>query len=191
MRDRKWTRREVLKTSTAVAAGVLFAEPIRAAAPAPTSVTPALIDAAGKEGKVSFYSALELNVAERLGKTFEAKYPGIAVRVERSGAERIFQRIAQEQGSGINAVDVANSTDPAHYLDWKARDWLAPYLPDDVAQHFPADQVDPDGMYATSCGWIEAIGYNSNLVKRDDAPKGYADLLDPKWQGQIFKTHSG
>jgi len=129
MRDRTWTRRDVLKTSTAVAAGVLFAEPIRAAAPPPTSVTPALIEAARKEGKVSYYSALELNVAERLGKAFEAKYPGIAVGVERSGAERIFQRIAQEQASSINAVDVANSTDPAHYLDWKGRDWLAPYSP--------------------------------------------------------------
>src|ERR1700676_5599503 len=114
MQNRKWTRCELLKTSPGLAAGVLFAEPVRGAAPPPASVTPALIEAARKEGKVSYYSALELNVAERLGKAFEAKYPGIAVRVERSGAERIFQRIAQEQGSGINAVDVANSTDPAH-----------------------------------------------------------------------------
>jgi len=191
MRNRQWSRRDVLKTSTALAAGALFAEPVRAAAPPPTTVTPELIEAARKEGKISYYSALELNVAERLGKAFEAKYPGIAVRVERSGAERIYQRIAQEQGSGINAVDVANSTDPAHYLDWKSKDWLAPYLPDDVAKHFPPDQVDPDGLYATSCGWIETIGYNTNLVKPDDAPKGYADLLDPKWQGKIVKAHPG
>ena len=53
-------------------------------------VTPALIEAAKKEGKVSFYTALELSTAERLARTFEAKYPGISVRVERSGAERIF-----------------------------------------------------------------------------------------------------
>src|SRR3979409_2289523 len=191
MRDQKWTRRDVLKTSTGVAAGALFAEPVQAAAPPPTAVTPALVEAARKEGRLSYYSALELNVAERLGKSFEAKYPGIAVRVERSGAERIFQRIAQEQGSGINAVDVANSTDPAHYLDWKKRDWLEPYLPDDVAKHFPADQFDADGMYATSCAWLEAIGYNTNLVKRDDAPKSYADLLDPKWVGKIVKGHPG
>ena len=191
MQNRKWSRRDLLKTSTALAAGMLFAEPVRAAAPPPTSVTPELIAAARKEGKISYYSALELNVAERLGKEFEAKYPGIAVHVERSGAERIYQRIAQEQASGINAVDVANSTDPAHYLDWKAKDWLAPYVPDDVAKHFPADQVDPDGLYATSCGWIEAIGYNTNLVKAEDAPKSYADLLDPKWQGKIVKAHPG
>src|ERR1700742_533125 len=184
MKTRKWSRREVLKTSAGLAAGTLFAEPIRAAAPPPSSVTPELIEAARKEGKISYYSALELNVAERLAKAFEAKYPGISVHVERSGAERIYQRIAQEQGSGINAIDVANSTDPAHYLDWKGKDWLAAYLPDDVAKHFPPDQFDPGGLWATSCAWMEVIGYNTNLVKPEDAPRCYADLLDPKWQGK-------
>src|SRR3954447_407931 len=191
MRFRQWSRRELLKASAASAAGLVFAESLRAAAPQASAVTPALIEAAKKEGKLSFYSALELNVAERIARTFEAKYPGIAVRVERSGAERIFQRIAQEQGSGIKAVDVANSTDPAHYLEWKKNDWLAPYVPADVARHFPADQFDPDGLYATSCAWTEAIGYNTNLVKREDAPKSYADLLDPKWQGKMVKGHPG
>jgi iron(III) transport system substrate-binding protein len=191
MRFRPWSRRELLKLSAASAAGMLFAEPLRAAAPPASSVTPALIEAARKEGKLSFYSALELNVAERVARTFEAKYPGIAVRVERSGAERIFQRIAQEQGSGIKAVDVANSTDAAHYLDWKKNDWIEPYLPEEVAKHFPADQVDADGKYATVCAWIEAIGYNTDLVKREEAPKGYADLLDPKWRGKIVKAHPG
>ena len=191
MRFRQWSRRELLKVSAASAAGVLFAEPLRAAPPPSASVTPALIEAARKEGKVSFYSALELNVAERVARTFEAKYPGIMVRVERSGAERIFQRIAQEQGSGIKAVDVANSTDVAHYLDWRKNDWLQPYLPEEVAKHFPADQIDPDSTYATVCAWLEAIGYNTDLVKREDAPKGYAGLLDPKWRGKIVKAHPG
>jgi iron(III) transport system substrate-binding protein len=191
MRTGMWSRRELFKVSTALAAGALFAEPVKAAPPPAAEITPELIAAAGKEGKLSYYSALELNVAERLAKAFEAKYPGLSVHVERSGAERIFQRIAQEQGSGINAVDVANSTDPAHYLDWKGKDWLAPYLPDDVAKYFPADQVDPDGTYATSCGWIETIGYNTNLVKAEEAPKSYADLLDAKWQGKIVKAHPG
>ena len=191
MRTPNWTRRRLLKVSTASVAGLLFAEPLKAAPPPASEVTPALIEAAKKEGKLSFYSALELNTAERLARTFEAKYPGIAVRVERSGAERIFQRIAQEQGSGINAVDVANSTDPAHYLEWKKNDWLAPYLPSDVVQHFPADQIDPDGMFATACAWTEAIGYNTTLVKREEAPKSYADLLDPKWSGKMVKAHPG
>jgi iron(III) transport system substrate-binding protein len=191
MPDRSWTRRDLLKASTASVMGLLFAEPLTAAAPSATEVTPALVEAARKEGKLSFYSALELNTAERLARAFEAKYPGITVRVERSGAERIFQRIAQEQGSGIKAVDVANSTDPAHYLEWKKNDWLAPYLPSEIVQHFPPDQIDPDGLYATACAWTEAIGYNTSLVKREEAPKSYADLLDPKWTGKMVKAHPG
>ncbi len=189
MRKRSWSRRQVLGASAGAAASALFAEPLRAAAPQPATVTPDLIAAARKEGKVSYYAAIELGVAERLGKMFEAKYPGIAVRVERSGAERIFQRIAQEQGSGIHAVDIANSTDVAHYLEWKKNSWLAPYLPEGVAEHFPADQIDPDGMYATACAWFDTIGYNTKLVKADEAPKSYADLLDPKWQGKLVKGH--
>src|SRR5438046_10210393 len=46
-------------------------------------------------------------------------------------------------------------------------------------------------MPAASCAWREAIGYNTGLVKREDAPKSYADLLDPKWQGKIVKGHPG
>src|ERR1700678_935382 len=68
VQDRKWSRREVLTASTVSVAGALFAQPSRAAAPPPTAVTPALIDAARKEGKISYYAAIELNVAERPGK---------------------------------------------------------------------------------------------------------------------------
>src|SRR4029077_10402714 len=94
------SRRYVLKGSGAIAAAV-FASPLRAQAPAPEPVTPALLDAARKEGKLVFYTAMDLHLAERLGRTFEQKHPGIAVRVERSGAERVFQRIDQEYRSNI------------------------------------------------------------------------------------------
>ena len=185
---RQWSRREMLGASAGAMAGVVFAEPVKAAI-SPSAVTPELIEAARKEGKLSYYAAIEINVAERLGKMFEAKYPGIPVRVERSGAERIFQRIAQENDSGIHAVDVANSTDVSLYLEWKKNGWLGAYLPEEVVKNFPADQFDPEGMYATSCAWLEVIGYNTNLVKAEEAPKSYADLLVPKWQGKLVKGH--
>ena len=185
------SRRAVLKAGVAFGAASVFAQPLKAAAPPPAAVTPALIEAARKEGKASFYTALELNTSERLARAFEAKYPGIAIRVERSGAERVFQRIAQEQSSRIYAVDVVCSTDPSHFIDWTGKNWVEPYVTEDMARHFPRDQVDPDGMHATLCAWLEVIGYNTNLVKPEDAPKSYADLLDPKWQGKIAKGHPG
>jgi iron(III) transport system substrate-binding protein len=179
----------VLKASTALAAGAVFAGPVRAAAPASTAVNTALIEAARKEGKVALYSALDLSLSEKLAKAFETTHPGIAVRVERSGAERIFQRIGQEQTSSIQAVDVVLSTDAAHFVSWKHSGWLAPYVPEDAARHFPPDGVDVDGMYASLCVSLSVIGYNTNLIKREDAPKSFVDLLDPKWRGRLVKGH--
>jgi ABC-type Fe3+ transport system substrate-binding protein len=165
MRNVTFSRRDVLKSSVGLAA-TTFATPLKAAAPEPSAITPALVDAARKEGKLAFYTAMDLPVAERLAKTFEAKFPGIAVRVERSGAERVFQRIGQEQDSGIHAVDVVNSADASHFIVWKRNGWLAPYLPEEVAKYFPADYFDPDGLYATTRVWLSSLGYNTALVKK-------------------------
>src|SRR5262245_39858838 len=99
---KKLTKRDVLRGAGALGFSA-FAVRV-AAAPAAEAVTPALIEAAKKEGKISFYTAMDLEFAERLGKAFETKYPGITVRVERSGAERVFTRIAQEYSSSIRAV---------------------------------------------------------------------------------------
>ncbi len=189
--QKNFSRRDVLKTSAAAIGGAVFAQPLRAAAPAATPLTPALIEAARKEGKIAFYSALELNVSEKLARAFEAKYPGVSARVERSGAERVFQRINQEQDSRINGCDLVCSTDPAHFIFWKRKDLVAPYVPEEVAKNLPPDRINPDGTSATVCAWFSVIGYNTDLVKPEEAPKSYADLLDPKWKGKIVKGHPG
>jgi iron(III) transport system substrate-binding protein len=189
MRERKISRRDILKATTVLTIGSVFPEPLNAATPEPSAVTPTLIEAAQKEGKVSFYTAMDLLVAERLGKAFEAKYSGVTVRVERAGSERIFQRVGQERQSRINAVDVVCSLDPAHFLSWTRTGWLASYVPEDVAKHFQSEYVGADGMYASVCAWLSVIGYNTNMVKGQDAPRSFLDLLDPKWMGKIVKAH--
>jgi iron(III) transport system substrate-binding protein len=193
----RFSRRDLLTASTAAAAGVLASHagelmrPARAQtrATAAEPITPALVEAAKKEGKLAFYTAMDLPVAEKFAKTFEAKFPGVTVRVERSGAERVFQRIGQEMESGIHAVDVVNSADGAHFIVWKRNDWLAPYLPEEVARHYPAQYYDPDGLWVTTRVWLSSLGYNTNLVKPEEAPKSFADLLDPKWMGKMVKAH--
>jgi iron(III) transport system substrate-binding protein len=182
------TRRDILKGSAALGLTV-FASPLKAAAPEPVAITPALIEAANKEGKVIFYSSMDLPVGEKLGKAFEAKYPGIAVQIERSGSERLFQRVAQEYGSNIHAADVINSSDASHFISWKKNGWMAPFVSEDIAQHFLPEFRDPDGMSATSRIYLSSIAYNTNLVKPEDAPKSFADLLDPKWAGKMVKGH--
>jgi len=190
MKTKNLSRRDVLKGTTALGLTV-FAAPARAAPPPAEPVTPALIEAARKEGKIVFYTSIDLPVAERVAKAFEAKYSGIACRVERSGAERVFQRIGQEYSSRIHAVDVVQSSDAAHFIVWKRDGILAAYVPEDVAKYYPAEHKDADGMFATFRAWLCVIAYNTNLVKAEDAPKSFADLLDPKWAGKIVKAHPG
>jgi iron(III) transport system substrate-binding protein len=185
----RFSRRTLLK-GVALTGAALSTRGV-SAAPAAEAVTSALIEAARKEGKVVWYTSIDLAVAEKIAKSFEAKYPGIAVRVERSGAERVFQRIGQEYASKIYGVDVVNSSDAAHFVSWKRDGLLAPYVPEDVAKFYPAEHRDADGMFATFRVMLSIIGYNTNLVRPADAPKSFADLLDPKWKGKIVKSHPG
>src|SRR4051812_20065299 len=189
MKQRNITRRNVLKGSAALALGTVFASPVRAQAPAPVAISPALVEAARKEGKVVFYSSMDLPVGEKLGKAFEAAYPGISVQIERSGSERLFQRVGQEFESNIHAADIINTSDASHIISWKKNGWLMPFVPEDVAKHFPENYRDPDGMSATSRIYLSSIAYNTKLVKPEDAPKSFADLLDPKWAGKMVKGH--
>ncbi len=152
--------------------------------------TPAIVAAAEKEGKVVWYTAVDVKVAEAVAKVFRAEYPKIDLDVERSGSERVFQRITQEFESNIHNVDVVNSSDASHFLLWKQQNLLAKHVAPDV-QRFPAQYRDPDGYYAVWRASLSVMGYNTNLVKPDEAPKGYADLLDPKWKGKLVKSHPG
>jgi iron(III) transport system substrate-binding protein len=187
----KFTRRDVLTGSSALAVGATFSTRVLSAAPPATAVTPALIEAAKKEGKVVWYTSVDLPLAEKVAKAFEAKYPGVAVRVERSGAERVFQRIGQEYASNIHACDVVNSSDAAHSIVWKKGNLLEAFVPEDVAKFYPAAHKDVDGQFASFRVWVCIIAYNTNLVKKEDAPKSFADLLDPKWKGKLVKAHPG
>jgi iron(III) transport system substrate-binding protein len=171
MRKITFSRRDVL-TSTAALAATTFAAPLKAAAPEPSAITPALLGAARREGKAVWYAAMDLPVAEKLARGFEAKYPGIAVRIERTGSERQFQRLAQEYAANIFAADVIHAS-----------------VPEEVARLFPPEHRDPDGYFATARVSVVSLGYNTDLVKPQDAPKSFVDLLDPKWMNRIVKAH--
>ncbi len=88
MTSNKFARRDVLKGATALTAagmgGTIFAAPVRAQAPAAAAITPALIEAAKKEGKVVFYTAMDLTLAQRLGRSFEAASSRVSRRSNRA-----------------------------------------------------------------------------------------------------------
>src|SRR6202012_85339 len=142
------TRREIIKTAAALGLSAFgssaLATRVLAAGPEPVAITPDLIEAAKKEGKVILYSSMDLPVGEKLGKASEAKYPGIEIQIERSGSERLFQRLGQEFPSNIHACDVVNSSDASHFITWKRNNLLGPFTTEDIAQHFLPAYRDPE-----------------------------------------------
>ena len=179
------SRRAVLTASV----GFAVAGSAKAARPDPAVVTPALIAAAKQEGTIAWYTADDLVLATKVSKSFEAKY-GMTVQLERSGAERIYQRIGQEYSSDISAVDVATTSDLGHTVSWRKSGWLAPFVPAEAA-HWTDAAIAPDGSYLVDKFTLVVVGYNTRLVKPADAPKSWTDLLDPKWQGKMVKAHPG
>jgi iron(III) transport system substrate-binding protein len=148
-----------------------------------------LVAAANREGSVVFYTAVDLAVSLKLANTFMQRYPQIHVQVERTGAERLTQRVMQEYDAKIKAVDVVDSSDSSGLLDWKDRGWLAKFLPANVLKMWPKDEQDADQRFATFRAHVSVMGYNTKQVRPENAPKSFADLLDPKWRGRIVKAH--
>jgi iron(III) transport system substrate-binding protein len=171
--------------------GALLPTLAAAQAPAAYDATPALVAAAVKEGKVVWYSATDVLVAEKLARSFEAKYPGVKVQVERAGAERLFQRINQEYGSKIYTADVIETSDAVHFIHFKRSGWLQPAVPTDVANFWPKEYRDPDGQFAAYRAHLSVIAYNTKLIPKEQAPRSHAELLDPKWSGKLVKAHPG
>lgn len=171
--------------------GLFGVAPAAAQTPSTYEITPELVEAATKEGTVVFYTATDVAVAEKVGAAFETRFPGIKVKVERSGSERVFQRLSQEYGSQIHNADVVETSDAVHFVLFKRNGWLEQAVPAEVAKLWPANAKDPDGYYAAYRAHLSVIAYNTKQVKPEDAPKSHADLLLPKWRGRIVKAHPG
>jgi iron(III) transport system substrate-binding protein len=160
---------------------------------APARVSPASfvvpdVAKAKAEGLVVFYTSVDVSVAERLARDFQSKY-GIKVQVERTGSERVFQRIGQEMGSNLHVVDVVNTSDAANFLVWKNSGWLASVRFEEIERYWPPQFRDRDGAFATWRATLSPIAYNASLVKPAEAPKTWADLLQPQWKGKLVKAH--
>jgi iron(III) transport system substrate-binding protein len=156
----------------------------------PVSAQDARVEAAKKEGKVVWYTSLALPTAEKIGKLFEAAYPGIKVEVQRTGSQRILQRVMQEMQANLKLVDVIHTSDAGHFVLLKEKKLLMKYSPAGI-DVFPAGFKDKDGYYFTLRATVNVIAYNTKLVPAAEAPKGWKDLLDPKWRGKMVTAHPG
>lgn len=148
------------------------------------------LEAAKKEGKVVWYTSLALPSAEKVAKLFEAAHPGVKVEVHRTGSERILSRVMQELQANIKNADVVHTSDAGHFVLLKNKNLLMKYTPAGV-DGFPAGFKDKDGFYYGLRATVSVIAYNTKALSAAEAPKGWKDLLDPRWKGKMVTAHPG
>ena len=147
-----------------------------------------LVDAARKEGTVVWYTSVETSVAEEIARKFEAKFAGVKVDVNRTGSERVMQRVLQEAEANVKAVDVIHTSDAGNFVDLKNRNMLAKYVPAAV-EKYPASFKNSDGFYFVWRSSMAVPAYNPKLIPAQDTPGTWQDLLDPKWKGKMVSAH--
>ena len=148
------------------------------------------LEAARKEGKVVWYTSLALTSSEKVAKLFEAAYPGVKVEVQRTGSQRILQRMMQELQANIHNVDVVHTSDAGHYVLLKEKKLLMRYTPAGV-DAFAAGFKDKDGYHYGLRATVNVIAYNTKAIPAAEAPRTWKDLLDPKWRGRLVTAHPG
>ena len=145
-------------------------------------ITPQLIEAAKKEGEVAFYGAMPINVVKRITDTFEKKY-AITVKHWRGDATEIVNRVLTEARAGKPTFDV-NLGNEAVMQALEEKNILGVFDPP-AAKGYPKQFRDPDMRMTAWRVLPYGINYNHQLMKADEAPKSYEELLQPKWKGKF------
>ena len=149
-----------------------------------------LVEGARKEGKLSFYTTLIIEqVVRPMKEAFEKEYPFIQMEYFRGNSDRIAQKLFAEYQAKRYAVDVidGSSTPTMVRRAGLMQRFFSPYLAE-----YPAELKDAEGFWGASNLYFHTIGYNTRMVKPNEVPKSYDDLLNPRWKGQmIWSTGRG
>lgn len=141
-----------------------------------------LIQKAKQEGKVVLYTSLGLTESVPLTQAFEKKY-GIKVELWRAVSEKIAQRAQTEARAKHHAVDVIETNAPE--LEILAREKVVTEFHSPYFKDLPPQAIPPNRQWVADRFNFWVMGYNTNLVKKDEIPKSYEDILNPKWKGKI------
>ncbi len=141
-----------------------------------------VLAAAKKEGALTLYTSLAADNLVALIGPFEEKY-GIKVTVWRAPTEKVMQRILTEASAGRHQFDAIHFGSPqleALHREKILRPVKSPVLGELIAGSVPAHRE-----WAATILQVYVQAYNTKLIKKEDLPKTYQDLLDPKWKGKL------
>jgi iron(III) transport system substrate-binding protein len=141
-----------------------------------------IIAAAKKEGTLTLYASIAQSDITKLVAMFEKQY-GVKVSVWRSGSDEVLHRGITEANAKTFKADLFY--DPSTEVEALSREKLLQPLTSPVFKDLLPGSVSPQRDWANAILSFFVQGYNTNSIKKEDLPKSFQDLLDPKWKGKI------
>jgi len=168
---------------TLLALGLLFFTALTANAQTPAKDRAVLIEDARKEGTVMVYVSSNASDARALKVAFEKKYPFIKMEFYSSGKDALLARYLLEARTGTNIADVYQSS-VFPLMNLAEKGLLAKYYSPERDGYIEALR-DKDGFWNASYLNALTMAYNSRMLKADEVPSSYQELLLPKWKGRM------
>ena len=154
-----------------------------------------LVEGAKKEGKIMWYTTLIVDqVVRPVKEAFEKEYPFIQIDFYRGNAENLVRRMLAEYQAKRYDVDLIDGTvspvmvqraTSKQYPTGLLQRFYSPYLAE-----YPAELKDAQGFWGSTNLYFLTPGYNTRMVKPNELPKTYDDLLNPRWKGQMMWSTS-
>lgn len=150
---------------------------------APAQRQKRLEDGARREASFKFYGISQAALLTAYSNAFMKKYPFIKAEFWRgSGNKLVFRTLTEHKTGQLDTDAVLVGTENVMTLK-RAGIWARYHSPE--SQFFPKEFTDRDGYWHGDSLGISAIAYNNRLVKKEESPKGYDDLLNSKWKGNL------
>ena len=141
-----------------------------------------LLEGAKKEGPLSIYTSAQTDDMGALVAGFEKKY-GLKTSIWRAGSEKVLQRAVTEARGNRNTVDIIETNGPE--LESMSREKIlvavkSPNLPQLIPQ-----ALRPHGEWVGTRLNVFVQAWNTKLVKKEELPKNWEDLLHARWKGRL------
>jgi iron(III) transport system substrate-binding protein len=139
-----------------------------------------------RSGTVRIYVSLATEAVGKLVQAYNKKFPNLKIEFIRAGSAETIKRFTAERQAGRIGTDLIHGADPGGFEYFGSKGWL-----DKRLVNVPAVQAMPKEFYDKDAGWVAlratgiALMYNTKLVRKEDVPKTWKDLENPKWKGRI------
>ena len=177
-------RRVAVAAAIGAVLALVIAHPVAQTPPATGSASDrrAQLAAAKREGTLTLYTSIAEKDVQTIVRPFETTY-GIAVRVWRASTDTVLQRTVAEASARRYDADVVHISAPE--MEALARERLLRPVSSPAQADLQPGSVPAHREWAATLlsVWVQA--YNTRAIRKDQLPKTYRDLLDPRWKGKL------